>query len=61
MRKKTEHKAITGRIEGTKAKGRQWLLYTRVLANRVKLRPVEMIHLTDIKDKFHRVTTNVRI
>ena len=58
MRKKTlEHEAITGRIEGIK----QRLLYTRLLAIRVKLRPVELIHLTAIKDKYHRVTTNVRI
>ena len=62
MRKKTlEHQTINGRIEGTKARGRQRLLYTRLLANRVKLRPVELIDLTAIKKKYHRVTTNVRI
>ena len=62
MSKKTlQHQTVTGRIEGTKARGRQRLLCTRLLANRLKLRPVELIDLTAIKDKYHRVTTNVRV
>ena len=37
MGKNTEgHVAITGKFEGTKVRGRQQLLYTRLLANRKK-------------------------
>ena len=56
-----EYQAITGRNEGIKPRERQWLLYTKRLANTMKLRPVELIHLTDIKGKYHRPIINVRI
>ena len=59
MRKKTlEHQAV---FEGTRGRGQQRLFYTRLLENRVKFRTVELIHLTAIKDRYYRVTTNVRI
>ena len=52
MRKRAlEDRAFTGGLEGTRGRGRQRLLYTRLLENRVKFRAVELIHFTAIKDR----------
>ena len=62
MRKNSFEKlAITGKIEGTKARGRQRLKYLDSLCTALKdkMDPVKLIAATEDRDKWRLVIANV--